>query len=94
MSIVTDAVLSIRSEFKASVADALEASASVDTTSVTTHHSVHDALVNICGGEGSLTVSQVRYQSVSVLDTLWCCYKQSQSMGQCTQSVHPIQLLS
>lgn len=70
MSIVTDAVLSIRSEFKASVADALEASASVDTTSVTTHHSVHDALVNICGGEGSLTVSQVRYQSVSVLDTV------------------------
>lgn len=44
---LTNAVLSIRSELKASIADTLKASLRVDTAAIATHHSIHNTLVNI-----------------------------------------------
>ena len=44
---LTYTVLPVWGELKASVADALEASVSVHAPSITTHHTVHDALINI-----------------------------------------------
>lgn len=45
--LLTNAVLPIRSELKASIADTLKASLRVDTTAVATHHSIHNTLINI-----------------------------------------------
>lgn len=45
-----DAVLSIRSELKASVADTLKASFCVDTAAIATHHPIHNTLINIHAG--------------------------------------------
>lgn len=47
---MVNAVLLVRGELKTSVADALEASISVDTAAITTHNSVNDALVNVNAG--------------------------------------------
>lgn len=44
------AVLPVRSELEAGVADALEASLGVHTAAITTHHSVHNTLINIHAG--------------------------------------------
>lgn len=44
---LTNAVLSIRSKLKASVADALKAPLCVDTAAVATHHSIHNTLINV-----------------------------------------------
>lgn len=44
------AVLPVRSELEAGVADALEASLGVHTAAVSTHHSVHNTLINIHAG--------------------------------------------
>lgn len=45
--IFTYTVLSIRTDLKASIADALEASFCVDAAAVATHDAVDDTLVNI-----------------------------------------------
>lgn len=47
---MVNAVLSIWSEFKASIADTLKASLSVDTAAVATHHSIHNTLIDINAG--------------------------------------------
>ena len=44
---LTNTILAIRGDFKASIADTLEAAISINTASVPTHHSIHDALINI-----------------------------------------------
>ena len=50
---LTNAVLPVRSDLKASIADTLEASLCVDTASIAAHYSIHDALVNVYGeGKG------------------------------------------
>lgn len=73
-----DAVLSIRSELEASVADTLEASLCVDTASVATHHSIHNTFINIIAGlfgRGSLValmalaVVPTRYVDTVSIDT-------------------------
>lgn len=45
---LTNAVLSVGSELKAGVADALEASLRVDAATVAAHHPVDDALIDVC----------------------------------------------
>ena len=45
--VLTDAVLQVSGELKASVADALEAPLCVDAASIATHHPVHHALVDV-----------------------------------------------
>lgn len=45
--LLTDAVLAIRRQLEAGVADALKAALRVDAAAVTTHHSVHNALIDI-----------------------------------------------
>lgn len=69
-----DAVLSIGSELKASVTDTLKASLRVDTAAIATHHSIHNALINIDAGlfgRGSLvalmTLAVVRSRCVDTV---------------------------
>lgn len=45
--LLTNAVLSIRSELKASVANTLKASLGVDTAAVATHHSIYNTFIDI-----------------------------------------------
>lgn len=48
---LTDAVLPVRSELKAGVADALEAPFRVDAAAVAAHHPVDNTLVDVCRGQ-------------------------------------------
>lgn len=45
-----NAVLSIRSKLKTSVADALKASFRVDTATIAAHHSIHNTFINVNTG--------------------------------------------
>lgn len=46
--LLTNAILSIRSKLKASIANTLKTPLRVHTAAIATHHPIHNALINIC----------------------------------------------